>query len=229
MDGRALVFGIFLIVLMTIGWIVKKLDTTRIKNFFSGFPGFLRWSLSVASAKDLEEMQFQFKTFRNQLETRLKELETPRPSIDSTDTPFESCPFPSGSFQEDSLTFGGLKQIHSSSSSQQTIICLGLRFTLNELLWAYAGRTNIEVLTDRQISSMIQGPFCPKCLKRIVERDEEDQPSVLPNKCGFCGQWWSQSDVGERNPLQIKDLKRWVFNKLDQEIRTQFNERSSKV
>ena len=228
MDGSALAFGIFLIVIGTIVWIWKKMGGTRIKNFGFGFPRFLRRSLSVASAKDLEEMQFQFKTFRNQVETRLKEVETQRSRIDPTDTPFDNHHFSPGSFSEDFLTVGTLQQINASSS-QQTIICLGLRFTLNELLWAYAGRTNIELLTDRQVFSMIQGPFCPRCLKRIVEREEEGQPSVLPNHCRFCGQWWTQSDVGDKNPLQIKDLKRWVYNQLDQEIRSQSNERSSNV
>ena len=225
MDGSGIVSAIFFIGLITMVWLWKKKDGTTIKRVGKTFQGFLRWSLEAASSKDLEEIQFRLNRFHDQAEIRLRALETLKPHIDSADINFGKPHSPVSILQDDHPPF--LSSQKTPSSAQQTIFCLNLRFTLNELLWTYAGRTSNELLGDEQLSSMIQGPFCPRCLKRVVGRDEENQTTPLPNKCRFCGQWWANPDIDNKEHLQIKDMKRWVYNQIDQEMRTKFQEPSS--
>lgn len=99
----------------------------------------------------------------------------------------------------------------------RSIVRLGVRLTLSDGLWAHLGAECVEEMEDHLIDAMVQGPFCPICLKRVVRRDHSKLVEV-PGKCRFCGVSWDDPEA-EKFPMQLIDLKRQVFKQLDQEYR----------
>ncbi|WNM58896.1 hypothetical protein [Candidatus Nitrospira allomarina] len=68
----------------------------------------------------------------------------------------------------------------------RSIIWKGLRFTLSDSIWFQTGVVPNEDVEDDQVQSMVQGPFCRGCLKRLVGRIPA-QISYVPAQCHNCG------------------------------------------
>ena len=90
--------------------------------------------------------------------------------------------------------------------------------TLSDVLWTYLGAQHGEAIEDHLIDAMIQGPFCPVCLKRVVGRDRHKKLVEVQAKCRFCGNSWEENGIVDY-PLLVIDLKRQIYQNLDQEYR----------
>ncbi len=101
----------------------------------------------------------------------------------------------------------------------RSIIRLGVRVTLSDVIWTHLGTQRGEDIEDHLIDAMIQGPFCPVCLKRVVGRDRHKKLVEVQAKCRFCGSPWDCYGTVDY-PLLVIDLKRQIYQNLDQEYRT---------
>jgi len=100
----------------------------------------------------------------------------------------------------------------------RSIVRFGLRVTLSDGLWAHLGISRVEDIEDHLIDSLLQGPFCPVCLKRVVGRGRDKPSAVVPAQCRHCGVSWDSRGTLD-SPLPLVALKRQVYDKLDQEYR----------
>ena len=100
----------------------------------------------------------------------------------------------------------------------RSIVRLGLRLTLSDTLWAHLGVRGVEEMDDQLIDTLIQGPFCPVCLKWLVGRDKAKHSAEVPAHCRHCGLLWDCHGTITL-PLSLVELKRQVYDKLGQEYR----------
>jgi hypothetical protein len=100
----------------------------------------------------------------------------------------------------------------------RSIVRFGLRLTLSDALWAHLGISRVEDIEDSLIDSMLQGPFCPVCLKRWMGRDRSKNAMEVPAQCRHCGVSWDRQGMVDL-PISLVQLKRGVYDKLDEEYR----------
>jgi hypothetical protein len=100
----------------------------------------------------------------------------------------------------------------------RSIVRFGLRLTLSDGLWAHLGISRVEDIEDSLIDSLLQGPFCPVCLKRWVGRDRSKNSMEVPAQCRHCGVSWDRRGTVDL-PILLVELKRRVYDKLDEEYR----------
>lgn len=99
----------------------------------------------------------------------------------------------------------------------KSLVRFGVLMTISDALWSQLGTQRANEIEDHFIESIIQGPFCPVCLKRLVGRDHS-KPAEVPNQCRHCGAGWN--DQGALSfPCSSIELKRQVYDQLDQEYR----------
>ncbi len=99
----------------------------------------------------------------------------------------------------------------------KSLVRFGVLVTISDALWSQLGTQSANEIEDHFIESMIQGPFCPVCLKRLVGRDRS-KPAEIPSQCRHCGAGWNdQGTLGF--PCSSIELKRQVYDQLDQEYR----------
>ena len=108
-----------------------------------------------------------------------------------------------------------------SDPRPRSIMWKGLRFTLSDSIWFQTGLVPNEDVEDDQVQSMVQGPFCRGCLKRLVGRVPA-QVSYVPAQCHNCGLSWSIHEL-DYPEMPLRDLKRMVYNMLDQKVRMSRN------
>ena len=53
----------------------------------------------------------------------------------------------------------------------RSLIRLGVLVTLSDKIWNHLGMDTVDNMDDHLIDTMVQGPFCPVCLKRVAGRD----------------------------------------------------------
>jgi hypothetical protein len=100
----------------------------------------------------------------------------------------------------------------------RSLVRLGVRLTLSDALWAHLGAESVEEMGDHLIDSLVQGPFCPVCLKWLIGRRQDRKSATVPEPCRHCGiSWDCQGVVG--HPISSIDLKRRVYEQLDREYR----------
>lgn len=217
MDG---VTSILLVVLVVIGCLYLgwhwKTEGNSAGDLVRAMQRILRNGLHAANVDEVKAIQVQVNQNQARVENRLAVLESrqatallgPSPST-STDGIISRAPGMGWNAWSDSAT--------AVTSSIHSLVWRGLRFTLSDVVWAHAGRSQAADLTDEQVAFMIHGPFCPGCLKRWVGRDAEPT-SFLPAQCRFCGFPCGHSDPYDR-PIQIKEVKRLAYEYLDREMR----------
>ena len=135
---------------------------------------------------------------------------------------FQEC------FHKGELSVDGLEPFEDSVSDMdesdprpRSIMWKGLRFTLSDSFWFQMGVVPNEDVEDDQVQSMVQGPFCRGCLKRLVGRVPA-QISYVPAQCHNCGLSWSIHEL-DYPEMPLRDLKRMVYNMLDQKVRMSRN------
>lgn len=135
---------------------------------------------------------------------------------------FQEC------FQKGELSVDGLEPFEDSVSDMdgsvprpRSIMWKGLRFTLSDSIWFQTGVVPNEEVEDDQVQSMVQGPFCRGCLKRLVGRGPA-QISYVPAQCHNCGLSWSIHELDDPE-VPLRDLKRMVYDMLDQKVRMNRN------
>ena len=128
---------------------------------------------------------------------------------------FQEC------FHKGELSVDGLEpfedsvfDMDESDPRPRSIMWKGLRFTLSDSFWFQMGVVPNEDVEDDQVQSMVQGPFCRGCLKRLVGRVPA-QISYVPAQCHNCGLSWSLHEL-DYPEMPLRDLKRMVYDMLDQ-------------
>ncbi len=176
----------------------------------------LRSALGLLSRDDMKVMQENLQHLMQQSEARLTSLEATvkfstqlqyiSKEIDRRLTQLE--------MSEDS------KNYSESACFQRprSIVRFGLRITLSDALWGHLGISRVEDIEDSLIDSVIQGPFCPVCLKRWVGRDRSKNSMEVPAQCRHCGVSWDRQETVEL-PILLIELKRRIYDKLDEEYR----------
>lgn len=130
---------------------------------------------------------------------------------------FQKC------FHKGERSVDGLEPFEDSVSDMdgsvprpRSIMWNGLRFTLSDSIWCKTGVVPNEDVEDDQVQSMVQGPFCRGCLKRLVGRVPA-QISYVPAQCHNCGLSWSIHELDDPE-MPLCDLKRMVYDMLDQKV-----------
>jgi len=100
----------------------------------------------------------------------------------------------------------------------RSIVRAGLRVTLSDALWGNLGIIRVEDVEDPLIDSLLQGPFCPVCLKKAVGRVRDKHSAMVPVHCRHCGVSWDRQGTLDAY-LPLVAWKRQVYDALDQEYR----------
>ena len=178
----------------------------------------LREALGAADTEEVQSIRMQLSQVQNQVDARFTAWEIQQGSTPTQPRVSGENLMPKTLEQVENICLATSPQ--PLSPSVHSTVWQGLRFTLGEALWAHAGTTNSAHLTDEQLAVMIQGPFCPACLKRWIGR-EVPPTSPIPDHCRFCGIPWVQCQSYDR-PVQAREVKRLVYEYLDREMRDQF-------
>ena len=180
----------------------------------------LRSALGVISRDDMRVMQEHLQHLKQQVETRLTSLE-------ATDKFSTQLQYVSKEIDR------RLTQLEMSESSKKysktacfqrprSIVRIGFRLTLSDALWTHLGISRVEDIEDSLIDSVLQGPFCPVCLKRWVGRDRSKSSMEIPAQCRHCGVSWDRQGTLDL-PISLVELKRRIYDKLDEEYRANGN------
>ncbi len=215
MELIAIVLGFVILVLAWGLWIWRN-DGRSFQPFCDRVRYRIRSALGVVSRDEIHVMQERLQHKEQQLENRLtrvegttkfsnqlqyfsKEIDRRLLQLERPENPTESL-------------------APLLVQRPRSIVRLGLRLTLSDTLWAHLGVRGVEEMDDQLIDTLIQGPFCPVCLKWLVGRDQAKHSAELPAHCRHCGVTW---DCHGRItfPMSLVELKRQVYDALDQEYR----------
>lgn len=100
----------------------------------------------------------------------------------------------------------------------RSLIRLGVLVTLSDKIWHHLGTDAVNDMEDHLIDTMVQGPFCPVCLRRVVGRDRHKKNAEVLAHCRYCGVSWDGVQTVEY-PLSLINFKRRVYQQLDQDYR----------
>jgi len=207
----AIVSGVIVLVLLCSLWIWLK-DGQSFRPFRDRFRHGIRSALGVVSRDEMKVLQGRLlhmeqqlgsrltrvegnTNFSNQLQSVSKEIERRLAQLEKSENSTESS-------------------VSSRIQQPRSIVRLGLRFTLSGALWAHLGIRGMEEIDDQLIDTLIQGPFCPVCLKWLVGRHQEKHSAEVPAHCRHCGVSWERQEA-----MSLVELKRQVYSALDQEYR----------
>lgn len=215
MEMMTVVSGVVAFVLTYALWVWWK-DGNTWEPLCSRVRHRIRTALGAVSRDEMRVMQEYLQDKEQQLENRLTKVETAAKfshqlqyvlkEIDRRMTQLERSKGPHISIET------------RSSQRPRSLVRLGVRLTLSDVLWAHLGTDPVDDIEDHLIDAMVQGPFCPVCLKRVVGRDRHKKFSQVPAQCRYCGVSWDGPGTIEY-PLSVIDLKRLVYQQLDQEFR----------
>ena len=211
----AIVSGFVVLVLACGLWIWRK-DGKSFQPFCDRVRYRIRSALGVVSRDEIQVIQERLQhkeqqwenrltrvegttKFSNQLQYFSKEIDRRLLQLERPENPTES-----------------LAPFHVQRP--RSIVRLGLRLTLSDTLWAHLGVRGVEEMDAQLIDTLVQGPFCPVCLKWLVGRDQAKQSAEVPAHCRHCGVTWDCHGTITL-PLSLVELKRQVYDKLDQEYR----------
>ena len=176
----------------------------------------IRSALGVVSREELSLVQEHFLEKKQQWETRIAQLEAI--------TKFSNQQQYASKEIEQRLAKLELADDHAKSSEagpvqqSRSLVRFGVLVTISDGLWTHLGTECANEIETHFIESMIQGPFCPVCLKRLAGRDRSAHAAEVPTECRHCGASWS--DQGTQGfPRSSVELKRQVYAQLDQEYR----------
>jgi hypothetical protein len=212
MDVTTIMLWAIVIGLGYLGWRWHKKGRS-LEELARSIQRVLRRGLSVADTEEVKAIQTQLNQFHTPVDARLASLEVQLSSALSRPRTTESTSRPPTPTEVKISRLGSSPQ--PLTPSVHSIVWQGLRFTVSDEFWSHAGSMKADDVTDDQVAVMIQGPFCPGCLKRWMSRAVAPT-SYLPTHCRFCGLLGSLD-----RPVQVREVKRLVYEYLDQQIRDQ--------
>ena len=215
MELMAIVSGFVVLALAYGLWIWRK-DGRSFQPFRDRIRYRIRLALGVVSRDEIQVMQERVQHKEQQLENRLtrvegatkfsnqlqnfsKEIDRRLIQLERPENLMESLASP---------------LIHHPRS----IVRLGLRLTLSDMIWTHLGFKGVEEMDDQLIDSLVQGPFCLVCLKWLVGRDRAKHSAEVPAHCRHCGVAWDCHGIITL-PMSLVELKRQGYDALDQEYR----------
>lgn len=207
--------GIVLVLICSL-WIWWK-DGKSFQPFRDRLRHGLRSALGVVSRDEMKLMQRRLQHMEQQWENRLTRIEGNTKF--SNQLQYVSKEIDRRLTQLEKAEHSTESSVSSSILQQpRSIVRLGLRWTLSDAIWAHFGDRGVEDLADQLIDALIQGPFCPVCLKWVIGRDQAKHSAEVPVQCRHCGVSWD----GQRTttlPMSLVELKRQIYGTLDQEYR----------
>jgi hypothetical protein len=215
MELMIIVSGIVVLALAYALWVWWK-DGRSLEPSCERIRHRLRSALGVISRDEMRVMQEHLQHLKQQSETRLTSLEG---SVKfSTQLQYVSKEIDRRLTQLE-MSEGAKKNSETACFQRpRSIVHFGLRWTISDALWAYLGISSVEDIEDSLIDSVLQGPFCPVCLKRWVGRDRSKNSREVPAQCRHCGVSWDRQGTVDL-PISLVELKRKVYDKLDEEYR----------
>ena len=115
------------------------------------------------------------------------------------------------------------KEITEHQTGQQrvvprSVLRLGVRVTLTDMIWKGLGIVQPWDLPDHRIDKVLQGPFCRNCLRSLVTSDDhEEGERFIRHQCRHCLLSW-RSDP-ESSMVSLPQFKRELYELLDTEYR----------
>ncbi len=219
MDVSTILIGV--IVLLVGGglvlWIARR-DT--LKQGWRAFSARLRSWIGASSQHDQERIDHHLTALEQTFEGRLKALE--KDSLLSHQLDEFSRIMDRRLQQLEKAEPPGSSGLVDAIARPRSIVRYGLRFTLSDALWSFVGMKTLDDISESQLVSLIQGPFCRMCLKRMAGRTGGKAGTLLPANCRFCGVPWILPDEQEGPPSDI-ELKRGLYEFLDQKWRASRN------
>ena len=215
MDLMLIVSGAVVLVLAYALWVWWK-DGRSLEPACDRIRHRLRSALGVISRDEMRAMQEHLQHLKQQSETRLTSLEATVKF--STQLQYVSKEIDRRLTQLE-MSEGSKKYSETPCFQRpRSIVRFGLRLTLSDALWAHLGISRVEDIEVSLIDSVLQGPFCPVCLKRWVGRDRSKNSMEVPAQCRHCGVSWDCRGTIDV-PISLVELKRQVYDKLDKEYR----------
>jgi hypothetical protein len=99
----------------------------------------------------------------------------------------------------------------------RSVLRLGIRMTLTDLIWKELGIVQPGDLSDHQLDKVFQGPFCRNCLRSLVVSEPVDGERLVRHQCRHCLLSWRVDQTSTTIPLGR--LKRELYELLDAEYR----------
>lgn len=113
------------------------------------------------------------------------------------------------------------KEISEPHATQRAIprsvLRLGIRMTLTDLIWKELGIVQPWDLSDHQLDKVFQGPFCRNCLRSLVAMKLVDGERSVRHQCRHCLLSWRVDPTTTAIPLP--QFKRELYELLDVEYR----------
>ena len=216
MELKTIVSGVAVLVLAYALWVWWN-DGKTWRPFCARVRARIRSALGVVSREEMNIMQEHLQHSEQQWESRLTKLEATAKfsnqlqyaskEIERRLTLLEQSDDPNKSLDHTGLVL-----------KPRSLVRLGVRLTLSDLFWAHLGTERVDEIEDNLIDTMVQGPFCPVCLKRVIGRDRNNKLAEVPAQCRYCGMSWD-CEGSVNYPMSLITLKRQVYEQLDQEYR----------
>lgn len=105
----------------------------------------------------------------------------------------------------------------SQGGIPRSLLRIGVRITLTDLLWKELGIVHPQDLTDHQLDKVFQGPFCRNCLRSLVAMDFDEGEKSVRYQCRHCSLTWRVDQISPTIPL--RRFKRELYELLDAEYR----------
>lgn len=100
----------------------------------------------------------------------------------------------------------------------RSVLRLGVRVTLTDLIWKGLGIVQPWDLPDHRIDKILLGPFCRNCLRSLVTSDvHKGGERFIRHQCRHCLLPW-RSDP-ESSMVSLPQFKRELYELLDTEYR----------
>ena len=164
------VLGVVILVLASALWIWWH-DGKTWQPFCGRIRRRIRLAIGVVSRDEMNVMQEHFQRREQQLESRMTKVEAATKF--SNQLQFVSREIERRVTQLEHSADSSLSlDFPESILKPRSLVRLGVRVTLSDGLWAHVGTEHVDDIEDHRIDAMVQGPFCPVCLKRVVRRDE---------------------------------------------------------
>ena len=215
MELITIVSGFVVLVLACSLWIWRK-DGKSLRPFCDRIRHRIRSALRVVSRDDMKVTQDHLQYLEQQCETRLTRVEATTKF--SNQLQYFSQEVHRRLTQLETSESRKMSSESGPCQRPRSIVRFGFRLTLGDALWAHLGNRKVEDIEDHLIDRVIQGPFCPVCLKWLVGRDRTKSSTEVPAQCRHCGFSWDPQGAVDL-PISLGDLKRQVYDTLDQEYR----------